>query len=514
MTSGKEAETKSEPVETPAVTEKEAAKTEDAAVAKAKEKPKTKKKTAAKPPAKTAKKSTAGTAKGKKKKEEEKKSEKFPEKKEKEDKPETFAEKKEEEKKDLWITFTLEVPNEEVEKDFNEALVKYAGEIKLPGFRKGKVPVEMIKSRYKEAVKDEVVNNVVEKALMEKIKKDKMKIISTPQVLNVDYRDGEDLKAEVRVEVFPTITLPDLESLEVEIPAAELEAEPYDEKKQIDAVLDANRRQVPVVSRAIKDDDYVMYKFQSKILQTKRMTPRKSAYFLVNEKEETEILDLYKEIVGKKAGDNLTVKRTYPGDYKKKPWAGNEIEHYIQIDSVFEWVKPDLDQAFLNKMGATDEESFKKKLKEEYEQYHSKQTEEKKMSYIIDRLIDLVDFPVPQSMVQQEMSRMLQQNRYPNINLKDDKEGKDFLESLKTDAEKMVRISFITGAVKENFEIDVLPEELEQEYKRIAERNNVPVKEVRKYYIKKENAENLKEFVLNEKVTNLLKEKVSVKIKK
>jgi len=372
----------------------------------------------------------------------------------------------------------------------------------------------MIKSRYKDTVKEEVVNKSVEKALIEKIEKDGMKVISTPQVLKVDYEEGKDLKAEIQVEVFPTVPVPDLESINVEIPAAELTIEPYDEKKQIDAVLESNRKQAPVLSREIKDDDYVQFQFQSKILQTKRMTPRKSSHFHVNETEEAEILDLYKEIIGKKVDDSLTIRRTYPGDYKKKPWAGKEVEHYIKIESVFAWVKPEFDRDFLKGMGFENEESFKKKLQEDVEQYNNRHIEEKKMTFIIDRLIEVVNFSLPQALVQQEMSRMLQQNQFPPpADMKDEKEGKAFVDKLKTNAEKSVRFSFILEAIKEGSNMSVVPDELEQEYRSIAEKNNAPVKEVRKYYMKKENAEQMKEHLLKAKVMDLLKEKVNVKIK-
>lgn len=421
-------------------------------------------------------------------------------------------EKKEEKKeKDLLVKFTVTVPHTKVEEEFNEALLKYANEIKLPGFRQGKVPIEVIKNRYKEVIQDEVVGKVVEKAVFEKIETDKMKIISQPAVKNIDYKEGKDITADIEVEVFPTVELPYLETIEVKIPAAELKVEDYDEKKQIDLVLDAHKRQTPV-KRAIKEDDYVMLKTQAKILQTKRMTPRKSSYYRVNEKEPFEILDLAKEIIGKTVGDNLIFRRSYPEDYHKKPWAGKEIEHYITIESVFEWVKPELNKDFLKSIGVDDEESFKKKLKEEYDRAKGQQVEEKKLKHIIDTLCETVVFPLPWGMVEHEASRMAaqRQQRYP-MNFKDDKQIKEYVDSLKPEAEKSVRFTFIVEAIKEKFNLDITGDDLEKQYKSIAEQNNLPVKEVRKFYMNKENAENLKDTLLREKVMDLIKGKVTIK---
>lgn len=423
-------------------------------------------------------------------------------------------EKKEEKKdKDLLVKFTITVPHTKVDEEFNEALLKYANEIKLPGFRQGKVPIEVIKSRYKEVIQDEVVGKVVEKAVFEKIETDKMKIISQPTVKNIDYKEGKDITADIEVEVFPTIELPYLETIEVKIPAAELKVEDYDEKKQIDLVLEAHKRQSPV-RRPIKEGDYVMMKTQAKILQTKRMTPRKSIHYLVNEneKEPFEILDAAKEIIGKSIGDNLTFRRSYPEDYHKKPWAGKEIEHYITIESIFEWVKPELNKDFFKSIGIDDEESFKKKLKEEYDRLNTQQIEDKKIKHIIDKLCETIVFPLPQGMVEHETARMAEQRqqRYP-MDFKDEKQIKKHMESLKPEAEKSARFSFIIEAIKEKFNLEVNSDDLEKQYKSIAEQNNLPLKEVRKFYMNKENAQNLKDSLLREKVMDLIKGKVTIK---
>jgi trigger factor len=427
--------------------------------------------------------------------------------KEEEVKPEG-EEKKENE---LIVKFSITVPHSKVEEEFNEALLKYADEIKLPGFRKGKVPIEVIKSRYKEAIQEEVVAKVVEKAVFEKIEADKIKIISRPEVKNIDYKEGKDITADIEVEVFPTIELPYLETIEVKIPAAELKIEDYDEKKQIDLVLEAHKRQVPV-RRAIKEGDIVVLKTQEKILETKRMTPRKSTYYLVKEKEPAEILDLAKEIIGKIAGDNLTFRRSYPEDYHKKPWAGKEIEHYITVESVFEWVKPELNKDLFKSLGVDDEEDFKKKLKEEYDRVKSQQVEDKKLKHIIDTLCETIVFLLPQGMVENEASRMAaqRQRRYP-VEFKDEKQIKEYLESLKPEAEKSVRFTFIVEAIQEKFNLEVTGDDLEKQYKSIAEKNNLPLKEVRKFYMNKEQAQDLKDSLLREKVLDLIKGKVTIK---
>jgi trigger factor len=412
---------------------------------------------------------------------------------------------------DTVVNFSVTVSAEDIEKEFDEALDQYASEIKLPGFRKGKVPVEVIKGRYKDAIREEVIGKAVEKAVAEKIEADKLKIFSRPEVLKIDHEEGKTLTAEVRVSVFPTVEVPYLETIEVKIPADQLKVEDYEEQKHIDMFLEAHKRRVPV-KREIKPGDFIMIKYQSKILQTKRMTPRKDAHFSVNEDESFEISDFYREIVGKAIDEQLIFKRTYPEDFPKKSWAGKEIEHYVTVINIFEWVKPELTPEFLKSIGFEDEENFKKKLKEEFEQVNRQHQEDTKLKHIIDTLCETIPFPVPAELVNNEVSRMAMRNqqRHP-IDFKDKDQVKAYMDSLKADAEKSVRFSFIVDAIKEKFNLDVTADELEAQYKIMAENSHVPVKEVRKYYMNKENARDLKENLLQEKVLKLVKEKVQIK---
>lgn len=410
---------------------------------------------------------------------------------------------------ELKVTFSIEIKNEDIEAAFNEAVTKYAGEIKLPGFRQGKVPLEVIRSRFNDAINDEVLNKLAEEKVFEKIQKDKLKIIAAPRILSLDRPEGKNAVAEVEVDVMPEVVLPDFETLEVEIPAKELEIKPYDEKEALDRVLESNRRQSPVINRDIKDEDMVSLKYQSKILATKRMTPMKTAQYNVKEENDFDIIDLYKDITGKKIDDKLTVKRTYPEDYKKKPWAGKEVEHYITIESVFEMVKPEFDDTFAKSQGFKDQAEFKSKMKEEYESYSQKQVEEKRTTLLVDKLVDAVDFPVPPALVQQELMRMMQQNQFPMDF--GSEAGQKIMEMYRGSAERSVKFSFIVGEVTDRFKIDVKNDDLEAEYKRIAEANNIDAKEVRKFYLKKENREQLEDVLMRNKVMDLLKEKIKVK---
>ncbi len=406
--------------------------------------------------------------------------------------------------------FSLEVTKDQIDKDFEEALAKYASEISIPGFRKGKVPLDIIKARFNDVIKDEVINKILEKNVFDQIEKEGLHIASQPTVDKMDEKENGDFTAEVSVEIFPEVEIPELETVEVEIAASELKYEPYDEAKQIDAVLEGNRKQSPVIDRGVVENDYVVIKYQSKVLSTRKMFPKKQTYFIAKDGEEFEIPEFYKEIIGKNRDESFTFTRTFPADYKKKPLAGQEVEFNVTVVNIFELVKPELNENFVKSIGFEDENTFKEKLKGEYEQYNSKMIEDKKMGFILDKLVETISFPVPGSAVAHEAEHIYSHYR-KQFGLPEGETPPALIEPFKKEAEKSVRVSLITSAVRKKYNIEVTSDDLENEYKEMSEKNRIPVKEIRKYFMSKENSQQLKDRLLKDKISGLIKEKIVIK---
>ncbi len=416
-----------------------------------------------------------------------------------------------EEENELLVKFTVEVKDEEIQKKFDETVNTYASQVKLPGFRQGKVPVEVVKSRFKEAITEEVLNKAIEEAVMGKIKKDKLKVSSSPMVDKIDYEDGKDATAEITVELLPEIKLPDLETIEAEVPIEEFFNKEFNEQEAIDSFLESNKRRTPVTNRTIEEKDNVKLIYQAKLLDTKRMSPKKEIeYFVDKEKEDQfEIPGLASEIIGKRIMDKLTITRKLPADYKKKIWAGKEIEFHVEIDGIFEMVKPELDEAFLQSVGIPDIDTLKKNLKENYENQIKHYRDERDMGAIIEKLIEVINFPVPQNMVRDELFARLESS---GITVKDEQQLQAFMLTYGPHAEKAVKSSLLFNAIKEEFKLKVTNEDMEKEFAELAERSKVPVKEVRKYFMNsKKDYESAKYRLERTKLFDLLKSKIKVK---
>ena len=427
-------------------------------------------------------------------------------------KKQTHQEKTSEEQKsgDLFEKFEITVSKEEIAGQIDEVAKKYASDIKLPGFRKGNVPIDIIKSRYKKPIEDEALNKVMEFFIYKKIQEDGLRIVSPPYIEKIDYKEGLDLKARIKVELFPKVTLPDLTQIELKIPKKELIPEPYDEEKEIQNVLERNKRRVSVKDRPVQDGDVLTLVIQSKFTDTKRMVKKKETSYVVSKESEFEIPDLYDRVLEKKINDEMVIKKRYPSDHNRKKWAGKELEHFITIKNIFEMMTPEFDDQFVKSLGFKDHKSFKEKLKEEYDHYIKNQKEEKISSRIIDHLTDSVQCPVPQTLVDQELYRMQQQHA-PLLKNMEPARKQEYLDHLKVDIERSVKFSLIYDSIEKEYKIEISNDEMELEYKSIAEKNNFPLAEVRKYYMNSKEKERLKESLLRVKVMNFIRGKIKIK---
>jgi trigger factor len=406
--------------------------------------------------------------------------------------------------------FQVSLGREEIAREIDLLAVEYSQKMKMPGFRQGKVPVDVVKKVHQQALRDEVIQQAVSKLAFTRIEQDKLAIAGEPYVEKMDDHGAEGFQADIAVEVLPEIELPELEGLRVEIPAAALKGEKFDEARQIEQVLEGNKRSLPVQGRPIAADDLVMLMVQSSEAASKRKWPRQESYFMMKAENPSEIAGLYEALLGKQSGESFALQAAYPADSKKKAWAGKKIEHQVEIKAVYELKKPELDEEFLKSLGLKTAEEFKHKLKEEYLHHQEHHRDEAVMDGIFEKLLEASHFPVPRSLQEQEVTRRLTQNRQP-LSFKDEEEKAKFKELLFTQAEKAVRLSLILERVRDRYKVAVSDADLEKEYAHLALHHQVAEKEIRKYYSEEKKAAELKDHLLQVKINEFLKEKIKVK---
>ncbi len=409
-------------------------------------------------------------------------------------------------------SWLVELKREKIEEQIEITLKGYVAQVKLPGFRLGKVPFDVVKSRFYEAAEDEVVNKMLEEVILGHVRKENLNIIDSPTIEDLDRPQNGDVTAKVTVELAPELSLPLLSELECSIEKSGPGYEQFEEERELQKVLEANKRRLPVTDREIRDGDFVVLKFQSKNLENKRMTPRKESYFEVMKDGDHEIGEIYSDLIGKKNGETFSVIREYPADYQRTAWQSKKFEHQIEIFQHFEMQTPLLDDDFAKKHGYESLVHFKEKLKEEFDVYQKKIMDDRKTETIIQELVKSTEFKVPKKLMTQELSRIIQNpERYAHDFQQFENDRDALFTRIKADAERNVRFSFIIEKLIKEYSMNVSQEDLDTEYSRLAMANNADVKQVKKYYQDTQHREQLKDVLLKRKVIDYLRENVSVK---
>lgn len=406
--------------------------------------------------------------------------------------------------------FRVQLAAEEMAREIDRLAEETSRTIKMPGFRQGKVPVEVVKKVHLPALREEVIHKAVGRLAYAHIERERLNIAGEPALEKLDDPGSGGFAADIAVEVLPEFELPDLAGLQVEAQAAALQDEPFDEAQQIERLLEAHKHSQPVPDRPAAGGDLVLLTVQSSEAASRRKWPRRETYFMMDAAAPAEIAGLYDALLGKKAGEQVMLAVDYPADAAKKAWAGKRIEHQVEVKTVFEMKKPELDEEFLKTLGLKSVEEFKAKLREEFDRHLEKHRDEVRLSAIFDKLLASCRFPVPQALLEQEMARRLSQARQP-LHFASEEEKARFKQALLEQAEKSLRLSLILEKVRQQLRLEVGAAELEQEYARLAREHGIGEAEIRRYYGDEKRAAELKEHVLQAKLNDWLRDNIQVR---
>ena len=237
---------------------------------------------------------------------------------------------------------TIEVPADEVESQVRSRLQEAAKTFNMKGFRKGKVPVKVIKNRFGEGVRQEVVGEVMSQSWVEAVTKENVKPAGQPRIEPKNLQEGENLEFVATFEVYPEIELQNFSGITVEKKNAEIKDE--DITKMIETLRE-QRKSFKDVERKSKEDDQVNIDFTGTldgeefdggkaegtnlVLGSKRMIP-----------------GFEEGLVGLSSGEEKTLSLSFPEDYHNKDMAGKAVEFAVKVNKVSEPTLPELDDEF------------------------------------------------------------------------------------------------------------------------------------------------------------------------
>jgi trigger factor len=392
----------------------------------------------------------------------------------------------------------VEIPVEKVDAAFAELYQKYRKEVKVKGFRPGKVPLSIVRSRFGEAIKNEVLQDLIGESYPEVIREHKLKVASPPDIPKYDLKEGSPLVYTAKFEVIPEIEKVDYENLE--LPDEEVEVR----DAEVDAVIEHLRRKAaeirgvdrPATEEDVLQVDLIKTDDPDKVLDADKFEDIEldlSSHVTVNEFRKT--------LKGIKAGEEREVKVDYAQDFSNERLAGKSITYLCKVRQVKERVLPPENDAFAKSQGKVETMlELRLKIREDLKVQKELEQKQWEKQEIIRQIVGKNQIPIPESMI----------NRYIDSVIKDMKEKKEAFdekevrEQYRPIAADAIRRNWLIGRLAEIENIEVLPSDTEVWIKEFADRYQMEPDKAKEILSKAGKFDEIRDSILEEKVVDFL----------
>lgn len=404
---------------------------------------------------------------------------------------------------------TVEIPSDRIESEVDSRINKAAKTIRIDGFRKGKVPVSVVRQKFADGVRQEVLGELINETYGQAIKEQELMPAGMPKIEDDKLAEDNSFSYTAVFEVYPEVKLKDLSKLKIE----KLDSSVSDEDiaDMIENLRDQNAGWV-TVERAAANDDTVVIDYLGKV---------DGEAFEGGTAEEQKVVlgsgrmipGFEEGILGMSAGDEKTIEVTFPEDYQAEELKGKTAEFEIKLREVQEKTLPEIDDEFVAKFGVEEGglEGLQAEVRKNMELELENALQANMKSSAMDSLAEANDILVPSALVKEETQRLKQEM----IQQYGQGQGID-LSSIPDDpfaeqAIKRVKLGLLVSEIVKSNEMSADDERVREEVKKIAS-SYEQSQEVENYYLQNQEALNgLQMKVLEDQVVDLILEKAKVK---
>ena len=299
----------------------------------------------------------------------------------------------------------LEIPAEEVTKKIESVAKEFARVANVPGFRRGKAPISLIRRKFADDIRGEVLQSLVPERVEKAVAEQKLTPVSQPQVDKLDFNEGQPLKFRAVFEVLPEFELGNYQGLEFEMPTMDVTDE--DVAKALEETRERAAAFAPVEGRAIQDGDFA----QVKLLGTPEGggDPLQADSVLCHIGAEETMEPFNANLKGASAGEHKNFDVDYPTDYPDPKLAGKKYHYAVEVLGIKTKKLPELNDEFakdVSEAGTLDE--LKKKVREGLGHQRDHKHKELLHEKVLAEIVKLHEFPVPGALVEHQMDVRLE----------------------------------------------------------------------------------------------------------
>jgi trigger factor len=420
------------------------------------------------------------------------------------------------------VKLSITVNKEDAEKEYRTILADYAKKAQIDGFRKGKVPPEVLERKFGEGIKAEAGQKVIEESLKTVFEEIEEKPLpySVPE-LNEDFELSfdKDFSFSVTYDVFPKIELGPYTGLDVEEPVVKISAE--DEKRELDALVEQNSFVVEKEGAAAKEDIATVSYWETDDTGDEVPNTRKQDFVLtIGSGHNPYGFD--DDLVGMKKGEKKTVKKNYPADYPTKELAGTSKTVMVELSILKEKKRPEVNDELAQDISEKYQTigDLKKDIRKRLDETLKARVRSMTIESLMDQVVEKSTVPLPESMVRAELRhswnqfvsqfRMKEEQVEKLLNIQG-RTKEALFEEWRPNAEKSLKVRLLIEKMIEAEKIDADDGEVEVFLKEQAEDSSMKFEELKEYYTKNNLLEMARHDVQEKKLFDLVLGKNAVK---
>ncbi len=419
-------------------------------------------------------------------------------------------------------TLRIELPPDEVRKEWDSIASNYTRYARIAGYRPGKAPKPVVEKKFRKQIQDELTKKLVSKSYHEAIAEKQLRVVSLTNLEDVEFGDDRSMRFRATIVTAPEFELPDYKSIPVQLPALEVN------DSEVDAALEKLREQAAdftdIKDRPLATGDFAVIDFEGAIdgIPISEIVPEASKNlhggkkFWLHVAPANFLPQFTEQIVGMNAGDTRSLQVEFPADFPVPEIAGKRADYAVTLNEIKQKMLAELDDTFAAKLvpGKTLADlrhTIEHNLKHEKEH----EIERAKESEIIRFLQERVSFDLPPTLLKNETRRALNElvhrNRergVPDEMLKG--KEKELIDGAGSLAAHRLKTNFILHRIAEQEKIQITREEIDGRIREQAAQYNVPVDKMRKELEEHDRLDGLAEEVLLGKTLDFLKSNASL----
>ena len=406
----------------------------------------------------------------------------------------------------------IEIPQEVVDQEIAHIAQELARRARVPGFRPGKAPVGVVKTRFRDEILSEMMQHLMPKYVGDAIEERKLEIVQAPRFESVDYSPGKPLRFKAVFEVYPNLNIENY----IGIPVEEVSSKVAD--SEVDASLKKLQEEmaelVPIdeEGRTVKEGDFAEISFNGTI-EGSEEPPVAGQKAVAEIGGRTTLKEFSENLLGAKVGDEKTFTVQYRPDYPEAKLAGRTVEYKVTIDAIKQKEIPEINDEFAQRLGDYKTlEELKAKVRQDLEKHKNENAQEQMREKLLEWLEDNNNFELPESLVERQLQirvqRLIRDLARQGINPQRlDVDWGKIREEQRQQAIRDVKGSLILEHLSDKENISVSDEELEAEIDKIAAETNKAREKVREVLSRDSGLERLRGQIRNKKTLDLLQEK-------